>query len=217
MPFNVRNHLIRVQGGREYLPVAYRLVWFREEHPDWSILTQPLSLDLERGIAVFQAEVRDADNRVLARGTKAETAKGFGDYIEKAETGAVGCALGMLGYARCRSGIRRGGTTGGHALAAFRTTLGGTCVARAGSARQPRSPGTAGQGNASVSVSASSREQPGHSSRGSSMMEPHNGHRWQSSDSSQSPSRVSVITALLMFQGSDSCGSKDISLRKPSA
>lgn len=98
MPFNVRNHLIRVQGGREYLPVAYRLVWFREEHPDWSILTQPLSLDLERGVAVFQAEVRDAENRVLARGTKAETAKGFGDYIEKAETGAVGRALGMLGY-----------------------------------------------------------------------------------------------------------------------
>ena len=55
MAFEVRKHLIRVQGGREYLPVAFRLVWFREEHPDFGIDTQVVELDLERGIAVFSA------------------------------------------------------------------------------------------------------------------------------------------------------------------
>ena len=52
MPFDVKKHLIKVQGGRDYLPVAYRLVWFREERPDWGIETQPVSIDCERGVAV---------------------------------------------------------------------------------------------------------------------------------------------------------------------
>jgi hypothetical protein len=42
MAFNVRRYLIRVRGGQQYLPVAARLVWFREDHPDWSIETHPL-------------------------------------------------------------------------------------------------------------------------------------------------------------------------------
>jgi len=29
--------------GREYLEVKYRLVWFREDHPDWSIETELVS------------------------------------------------------------------------------------------------------------------------------------------------------------------------------
>ena len=35
MAYNVKRYLIKVQGGRYYLPVAARLVWFREEHPEW--------------------------------------------------------------------------------------------------------------------------------------------------------------------------------------
>ncbi len=30
--------------GRDYLEVKYRLVWFREEHPDWSIETEFMSV-----------------------------------------------------------------------------------------------------------------------------------------------------------------------------
>ena len=70
MAFDVKRHLIRVQGGREYLPVAYRLVWFREEHPDWGVETEALAMDPERGVFVFRARVR-----------------GFPDACEKAETG----------------------------------------------------------------------------------------------------------------------------------
>jgi hypothetical protein len=98
MAFNMKKHLIRVQGGREYLPVAYRLVWFREEHPDWGVDTKPVVIDVDKGVAVFQANVYDAEGRLMASGTKMETARGFGDFVEKAETGSIGRALGVLGY-----------------------------------------------------------------------------------------------------------------------
>ncbi len=98
MAFNVRRYLIRVRGGQQYLPVSARLVWFREEHPDWSIETQPLHLDFENGIAVFQATVKDASGRVIANATKVETRSDFADFVEKAETGSVGRALAMCGY-----------------------------------------------------------------------------------------------------------------------
>lgn len=96
--FNVKKHLIRVQGGREYLPVAFRLVWFRQEHPDWGIDTKPIVVDVDKGIAVFQANVYNAEGRLMASGTKMETARGFGDFVEKAETGSIGRALGVLGF-----------------------------------------------------------------------------------------------------------------------
>lgn len=98
MAFNVREHLIRINGGKEYLPVAYRLVWFREEHPDWGIATAPAVIDAEKGYAIFHAEVTNAEGRLVAAGTKMETARNFGDFVEKAETGAIGRALGVLGF-----------------------------------------------------------------------------------------------------------------------
>jgi hypothetical protein len=35
---------------------------------------------------------------VIATGTKAESRNGFTDYLEKAETGAIGRALALCGY-----------------------------------------------------------------------------------------------------------------------
>lgn len=83
-------------GGKEYLQVAHRLVWFREERADWSIETKPLHFDGTG--AVFQATIKDASGRIVATATKSETKQGFADYIEKAETGAVGRALAYCGY-----------------------------------------------------------------------------------------------------------------------
>ena len=98
MAFNVKRYLIKVQGGRYYLPVSARLVWFRDEHPDWRVETEPLELDVERGIAIFRARVMDEQGNVLATGTKMETREGFADFIEKAETGAIGRALAVAGF-----------------------------------------------------------------------------------------------------------------------
>lgn len=82
--------------GKEYLEVKFRLVWFREEHPDWSIETTLLSVTPESAYA--RAEIKDEQRRVVATSHKYEDRKGFPDFIEKAETGAIGRALALCGY-----------------------------------------------------------------------------------------------------------------------
>lgn len=98
VPFDPKKHLIKVQGGRLYLPVAARLIWFRSEHPDWGIETEIAYFDPERKFAVFRAKIYDANRQLMAVGTKMEDVRGFFDYVEKAETGAVGRALALCGY-----------------------------------------------------------------------------------------------------------------------
>lgn len=91
-------YLIRMRGGKMYLPVAPRVAWFRKEHPDWTIETEPLNIDWEHGVAMFRAVIRDSEGRIIATGTKAESVHSFVDFIEKAETGAIGRALAVAGY-----------------------------------------------------------------------------------------------------------------------
>lgn len=89
--------------GKEYLQVAHRLVWFREDHPSGVIRTM---LKAQQGegqneYAVFQAEIHimtDKGPMLVATAHKKETAGGFPDFLEKAETGAIGRALALLGY-----------------------------------------------------------------------------------------------------------------------
>jgi hypothetical protein len=82
--------------GKDYLQVAHRLVWFREEHPTWTIFTEIKQHDEIE--AVMCAKILDETGRVLATAHKQQSAKGFAAYIEKAEAGAVGRALAFLGY-----------------------------------------------------------------------------------------------------------------------
>lgn len=82
--------------GKPYLQVAHRLVWFREEQPTASIDTYLLREG--DNYAVFKAVIMDKDGNLLATGHKREDAKSFPDYIEKAETGAIGRALAACGY-----------------------------------------------------------------------------------------------------------------------
>lgn len=84
------------QTETDYLPVAARIAWFRREHPDWSIITK--TIQLANKAVLMKAIVKDATGKVIATARKKETEIGFPDYIEKAETGAVGRALAMCGY-----------------------------------------------------------------------------------------------------------------------
>ncbi len=122
--FNPREHLITIksrQGSSEYLPVQWRLVWFRTACPDGTIETEIVHLDVDKeteeetyvwnnekrrsektiktakGIAICRAIVKDGKGG-MATGTKMETAASFPDYLEKAETSAIGRALAALGY-----------------------------------------------------------------------------------------------------------------------
>ena len=82
--------------GREYLEVKYRLVWFREDHPDWAIETELLSVT--ENSAFGRATIKDEKGRIIATSHKYEDKKGFPDFIEKVETGAIGRALALIGY-----------------------------------------------------------------------------------------------------------------------
>lgn len=82
--------------GKEYLEVKWRLVWFREERPDWSIETG--FADLQETHALAKATIKDQSGRVIATGHKREDRGHFPDFAEKAETGAIGRALALCGY-----------------------------------------------------------------------------------------------------------------------
>ncbi len=122
--FNPNDHLMQLrskEGAKDYLPVQWRLVWFRDQCPHGTIDTEELEVDLDRemeeevfvwnsdkrrsekvvkrakGYARYKAIVTDGQGG-RATGTKSEKAASFPDYIEKAETGAIGRALAALGY-----------------------------------------------------------------------------------------------------------------------
>ena len=62
----------------------------------WSIITDVEQL-ADKAV-VMKATIKDMFGTVIATARKKETEKGFPDYIEKAETGAIGRALAMCGY-----------------------------------------------------------------------------------------------------------------------
>src|SRR5437764_711012 len=122
--FNPNDHVMQIKnkgGSADYLPVQWRLVWFRDACPEGTIETEIVQLDLDReteeetfawnsetrrsekvikranGFDLFRAVVKDGKGGV-ATGTKSEKAASFPDYIEKAETGSIGRALAALGY-----------------------------------------------------------------------------------------------------------------------
>jgi len=122
--FNPNDHLIQLksrEGSKDYLPVQWRLVWFRSLCPDGVIETEMVHFDPDReteeevytwnqetrrsektvkranGFVVFRATITDGKGG-KATATKSEKAASFGDYLEKSETGAVGRALAMLGF-----------------------------------------------------------------------------------------------------------------------
>lgn len=95
MAFNPKDHLMNLKG-KDYLQVMWRLVWFREEKPLWSIDTK--LEQLTENHAVFSAKIFDENGVQKSAGYGSESIKDFRDFVEKAETKAVGRALAMLGY-----------------------------------------------------------------------------------------------------------------------
>jgi hypothetical protein len=82
-------------GSSDYLDVKWRLLWLRREHPDAEIVTDLVRF--EPTLAIFKATVT-LPTGGRASGYGSETATDFGDFIEKAETKAIGRALNALGY-----------------------------------------------------------------------------------------------------------------------
>ncbi|SRR6266849_2209204 len=111
----------RDKGSKDYLPVQWRLVWFRSKYPNGIIKTKPILIDLNmdteaesfkwneekrrsekviiraKGFASFHAHIETGEGGI-GEGSKSEKAASFADFIEKAETGAIGRALAALGF-----------------------------------------------------------------------------------------------------------------------
>lgn len=92
--FNPQEHLSIVDGAA-YLEVKWRLVWLREVHPDATIETD--MVESSRDHAIFKAFVRLPDG-ASATGWGSEFREQFANYVEAAETKAVGRALAALGF-----------------------------------------------------------------------------------------------------------------------
>lgn len=86
---------LTVVNGSDYLEVKWRLVWLRHVHPDAHIETELVTNEENR--AVFKARVSIPDGAV-ATGWGSEGAFNFPNYIEAAETKAIGRALAALGF-----------------------------------------------------------------------------------------------------------------------
>lgn len=94
--FDASKYLVKLRG-KDYLEVKWRLVWLRHDHPDAIIETELVEHELNPRAAVVKARIT-IPGKGSATGYKRQTASGFGDYIEKAETGAIGRACAALGY-----------------------------------------------------------------------------------------------------------------------
>lgn len=114
--FDPARYLKRLGKG-DYLEVRWRLVWFRTAHPDGVIETELIQMIPDPPMAIFRAKVSyttiatddegmvllDRDNQPIsviasATGWGQEEPKDFNDYLEKAETKALGRALAALGF-----------------------------------------------------------------------------------------------------------------------
>jgi hypothetical protein len=92
--FDASRYLTQLKG-KDYLEVKWRLLWLRTEHPD-AIITTDIAAH-EDGFALFKAMVQIPGGG-SATGWGSETVTDFQDYLEKAETKALGRALAALGY-----------------------------------------------------------------------------------------------------------------------
>jgi len=82
--------------GKDYLQVAHRLVWFREEKPAWRIHTE--FVELNNDLSIAKASILDDQGNLIATAHKREDKAHFADHMEKAEAGAIGRALAYCGY-----------------------------------------------------------------------------------------------------------------------
>jgi hypothetical protein len=92
--FDPRRFVTRV-GGADYLEVKWRVYWLRTQHPDAVITTELISH--ENTVAVFKAHV-SIPGGGSSTGWGSEGYDDFRDYLEKAETKALGRALAALGF-----------------------------------------------------------------------------------------------------------------------
>jgi hypothetical protein len=100
-PFNPKDHLIKSKGQKDYLEVKWRMVWLCEKEPKYRIRTQivPSPTGVKGITARAEVDILDDAGNVVRSAEAHKSSNGFaGGDMEKAETGAIGRALALLGY-----------------------------------------------------------------------------------------------------------------------
>jgi hypothetical protein len=92
--FDPSRYLINI-NGQQYLEVKWRLVWLRNVFPDASVTTELVSH--ADGRAIFKANA-SLPNGASSTGWGSESESSFPEYIEAAETKALGRCLAALGF-----------------------------------------------------------------------------------------------------------------------
>jgi hypothetical protein len=97
MAFEPKDYITQIKG-KDYLETRFRILWFRHDHPLGSIQTERVS----ENPPIFVATIHTAEGHLLAQGHATAVDKGnqvwSGRAVEKAETAAIGRALGHAGY-----------------------------------------------------------------------------------------------------------------------
>src|SRR5205823_10506995 len=99
--FNPNQHLLQLKsrdGVKDYLPVQWRLVWFRQECPQGIIETEELEYDTEKECSI-ETFVWNSEKRRSEKVVK--TAKGYARYRAVVTDGKGGRATGTK--AECRA------------------------------------------------------------------------------------------------------------------
>lgn len=102
---------LTVIGGKDYLDVKYRILWFRSVHPKGCISPELISVDPP----IAKTVIYDGEGNVLAAAHAGALEKAnsvwSGRAIEKAETASIGRALAHAGFGTedaVRHGAQRG-------------------------------------------------------------------------------------------------------------
>jgi hypothetical protein len=101
MPVDIRQHTVKMQGGREYVQVSGRVLMAHEDNPDSLAIMTEVTYEDDEKIRV-RASVLTRKGEFTGH---AESYKKAGSPQEKksplevAETSAIGRALGFAGYA----------------------------------------------------------------------------------------------------------------------
>lgn len=92
------DHMISLKG-KDYLPVAPRVVMFRVDHPTWGIHTEPVTIGDNLFICATVCDEHGIPVATAHKQVKPDKRGPAADWpVETAETGAVGRALALCGY-----------------------------------------------------------------------------------------------------------------------
>lgn len=98
MSFNPNEHLMKV-SGKQYLPAAARIAWFRDTYPNGAIVSEAVQFD---PFPIFKTTVTNNDGVVIAVDYGSAMPKPgavwAGREVEKASTASIARALALAGF-----------------------------------------------------------------------------------------------------------------------